>query len=283
MTNPLLLASIGTSLTVFLLATGTACRAQAPAAPVIVRMDQPFLFTYGTWDKKAHIDDGVASLDADGMTPQGGGGVNQTLDLTADADDSPALRVQIGPKNTLKVLRLMLNDTSGNSATWRFPLPASPTTGYVVLTPEDGTPFSHPNSIEKGNALALGKIMQWQLLGDWGGAGPTDVRVNAILAVAPDAALTKQREALVQRDADARAQALRDRQAARERYAKVTASSPVIQAVYAGAPDVLGDPDAQREDHPLAPERLRASAGRRGEDSRQRDVPDARRPGDSGI
>ena len=81
--------------------------------------------------------------------------------------------------------------------------------------------------------------MQWQLMGDWGGAGPTDVKVNAILAVAPDADLTKQREALVQRDADARAQALKDRQAAREKYGKTTALSPVIQAVYAAAPDVL--------------------------------------------
>ena len=45
------------------------CHAQVPA--VIARMDQPFLFTYGSWDKKAHIDGGVASLDADGMTPQG--------------------------------------------------------------------------------------------------------------------------------------------------------------------------------------------------------------------
>ena len=86
-----------------LLATGTGCHAQAPAAPpALVKMDQPFLFTYGTWDKKAVISGGVASLDADGMTPQGGGGVNQNLDLSPDADDSPALRVQVGPKNTLR-------------------------------------------------------------------------------------------------------------------------------------------------------------------------------------
>ena len=76
----------------FLPPAGVGCRAQAPAAPaVIVPMDQPFLFAYGTWDKKAQIDNGVASLDADGMTPQGGAGVNlsPTLDLTAHADDSP--------------------------------------------------------------------------------------------------------------------------------------------------------------------------------------------------
>ena len=218
------------------------CRAQAPAAPAaLVKMDQPFLFAYGTWDKKARIADGMASLDADGMTPQGGAGVNLSppLDLTVHADDSPGLRVQVGTRNTLKTLKLMLSDVAGHQGTWQFALPAAPTAGFVVLTPADGAPFSHPNDVGKTGALDLSKIMQWQMMGDWGGAGPMDVKVNAILAVAPDAGLTKQREALVQRDAEARAQALKDRQAAREKYGKITADSPVIQAVYAAGPDVL--------------------------------------------
>ena len=176
--------------------------------------------------------------------------------------------MEVGARNTLKVLRLMLNDTAGNSGVWRFDLPASPTTGYVVLTPEDGAPLSHPDSIEKGAAPALGKIMQWQMLGDWAGAGPTDVRVNAILAVAPDAELTKQRQALVQRDADARAQALRDRQAAREKYARPTALAPVIQALYAAAPDVLA---IQIHSGKIAPSHLSAYAPKPGDEAKTHD------------
>ncbi len=218
------------------------CPAQTPAAPVvIVKMDQPFLFTYGTWDKRAKIENGVAALDADGMTPQGGAGVNlnPSLDLTVRVDDSPGLRVQIGPRNTLKMLKLMLSDTGGHQGTWDSALPAVSAPGFVILTPADGAPFSYPNDIGKTGPPDLGKIMQWQLLGDWGGAGPTDVKVSAILAVAPDAALQTQREALTQRDADARAQAVKDRQAARAKYGKITPQSPIIETVYAAAPDVL--------------------------------------------
>ena len=162
----------------------------------------------------------------------------------------------------------MLNDTSGSSGMWRFDLPASPTAGYVVLTPEDGAPLAHPNSIEKGSAPSLGKIMQWQLLGDWGGAGPTDVKVNAILAVAPDAALTKQRTALVLRDDAARAQALKDRQAGRDKYAKTSPLSPVIRAVYAAAPDVLA---IQIHSGTITPSHLSAYAARPGDAAKVRD------------
>ncbi len=219
-----------------------AAHAQTPTAPlaVIVKMDRPLLFAYGTWDKKAHVENGAALLDADGMTPKGGAGVNlePVLDLHAEADDSPALRLRVGPRNTLKTLKLMLNDTQGHSGTWQFALSAAPG-GFVVVTPADGAPFAKPNENGKTGPPDLSHIMQWQLLGDWGGDGPVDVQVGAILAVAPDAAITQARQALARMDADARAQAAKDRQAARAKYGKVSALSPVVEAVYAAAPDVL--------------------------------------------
>lgn len=204
-------------------------------------MDQPFLFTYGTWDKKAKIENGAALLDADGMTPKGGGGANLAplLDLHGDADDSPSLRLTVGPRNTQKTLKLMLSDTGGHSGTWQFNLPAAPSAAAMVVTPIDSASFSHPDEIGKTGAPDLSHIMQWQMMGDWGGDGPTDVRVEAILAVAPDASIRQAREALVQRDAAAQAQALQDRQVAREKYGKTTPLSPRVEAVYAAAPDVL--------------------------------------------
>ena len=216
--------------------------AQTPAAlpSVIIKMDRPLLFAYGTWDKKARIENGAALLDAEGMTPKGGAGVNldPVLDLHAQAGDSPALRLRVGPRNTLKTLKLTLNDAQGHSGTWQFPLIASPG-GFVVVTPTDGAPFAKPDESGKTGPPDLSHIMQWQLLGDWGGDGPVDVQVDAILAAAPDAATTQARQESAQKDADAKAQAAKDRQAAREKYGKISALSPVVEAVYAAAPDVL--------------------------------------------
>ena len=212
-------------------------------------MDRPLLFAYGTWDKRARNADGAARLDAEGMTPKGGAGANldPVLDLSAHPGNSPLLRVRLGPRSTLKTLKLMLVDTTGHTGTWSFPVPlalgpmavGASMSGSLILTPTDGAPFSQPNEVGKTGPPDLSHIMQWQLLGDWGGDGPVDLQVSAILDDAPDTSLVRAREARVQKDTEARAQAQKDRQAAREKYGKVNALSPVIETVYAAAPDVL--------------------------------------------
>lgn len=211
------------------------------AQTALVAMERPFLFAYGTWDKRAKIENGVALLNVEGMTPKGGAGANLTLDLGGKTDTSPGLRVQVGPRNTLKTLKLMLNDTQGHSGTWYFTIPASGNLASVasVVIPVDGAPFSRPNEVGKTGMPDLGKIMQWQLMGDWGGDGPVDLRIEAILALPADATLLKAREGLAKKEAEARLQAERERIAARERYGKRTADSPEIQRVYAAAPDIL--------------------------------------------
>ena len=223
-----------------LLATG--CYAQTPSAGAnagieIIKMDRPFLFSYGTWDKKAKIDGGVAALDAEGMTPAGGAGVNVPLDLTAHANDCPEVRVSVGPRNTLKTLKLMLGDAAGHQGAWFFSLPATGS-GFVTLAPASGAALSHPDSAEKG-IPAIGKIIQWQLLGDWAGSGPVDVKVNAVLAAPPDAAAQKQRQAQAGADAAALAKTQADKAADRAKYGTVSALSPVVQTVYAAGPNLL--------------------------------------------
>ena len=214
-------------------------RAQVPPT-VIVRMDRPLLFAYGTWENKARVADGQALLDAGGMTPKGGAGVNldPALNLRPLSDDSPALRLQVGPHNTLKTLRLMLSDAQGHSGTWQFALPAAPGSSALV-TPTNGAPLARPNERGKTGLPDLAHITQWQLSGDYSGDGPVDLRVSAILAAVPDAVITSARLASVQKDADAQARALRDRQAAREKYGRVSALSPIVETAYAAAPDVL--------------------------------------------
>ena len=262
---------LSTLLVVLVLLCSAPLRAQAPTPPPskpVIVLDAPFLFGYGTWDKKARVENGAALLDAEGLTPKGGAGVNLSppLDLRARAGDSPGLRLRVGPRNTLKTLKLMLSDTAGRAGTWEFALPATGTDA-VIVTPADGASFGGPNSADKG-VPDLTHIMQWQMMGDWGGDGPVDVRVEAILAVRPDAAITQARQARTQRDAAAQAQAQKDRAAARARYGTPTPLSPVVQAVYAAAPDVLA---LQIHSGRITPGRLEQYAAQPGDERRVKD------------
>lgn len=223
---------------IFLLSAGCHAQTPAPTTTEIVKMEQPFLFAYGTWEKKAQITDGVAALDAPGMTPQGGAGVNQNLDLNGYGADCPGLRIQVGPHNTLKTLKLLLQDAAGHQGVWHFTLPAAGE-GYQVVLPASGAALALADSVVKEKSPELGKITQWQLLGDWAGTGPVDVKVKGIFAVAPDAAITKQRQARADAEAAAREKSRLDRVAARTRYGTISAASPIIEKVYAAAPAVL--------------------------------------------
>ncbi len=214
-----------------------AAGADSPGVPVIP-LDKPFTFAYLAWEGKARIDGGVVLLDQPGLTPKGGAGVVGNFDLGPHADDCLALRVLIGSRNTLKVLKLLLRDAAGHSGTWFFPLPA-PAAGSVVVTPVDGAPLARANDISPEGAPDPARIMQWQLLGDWSGDAAVDLRVEAILAVPPDAAIRQARAGLATREANARSQAEKERLDGRARYGKRTAASPKIEAVYAAAPEVL--------------------------------------------
>ncbi len=213
-----------------------AAHAQDPTP--IVTLDQPFTFSYGTWQDKAKIDNGVVLLDAEGVTPQGGAGVNAVMDLSSHTDDAPAVRVTVGPKNTLKTLRLVLGDKQGRNGMWHFALPQS-TGQSILLTAKDGTSFAQPNETSKEGMPDLSQLMQWQVQGDWGGSGAVDLRIEAILAVAPDAAILKEREELAVKLEAERKAAIGKRMAERTQFVSGAPGSPVIQSVYAAAPDLL--------------------------------------------
>lgn len=150
----------------------------ARAAPVAVtRLDAPFLFAYGTWDKKVSIAGGVVALRGEAVNGQGGAGVNANLDLSEHETEPLSLRVRVGANNTLRTLKLLLVDTSGKSAIWEFPLPA-PSNAFVTIMARDDATLGKPHTAEKG-APDLSKIMQWQLQGDWS-QSVVDLDVNAI-------------------------------------------------------------------------------------------------------
>ncbi len=220
-----------------LLAIAGCAKAQGEKPNVISAFDAPFLFAYGTWEKKVAVQDKIASLRGEGVNGQGGAGVNANLDLRAhQADWSPALRLRVGANNKVPVLKLMLKDKADHAAIFDFVLPA-PGANFVIVTPREGAPLSVPNATEKG-VPDFSKIIQWQLIGDWN-AGALDVEVASIEVVAPTQSV---RQARVDNRArlTAEAEKLRqEREALKAKYATRSENSPQVVNVAPVARDVL--------------------------------------------
>lgn len=214
---------------------------------VITNFDEPFLFAYLAWDKRVRTENGIALLRGAGVTPKGGAGGNVSLDLSASANLCPVVRVKIGAKNTLKMLKMMLDDDSGTaasdaekrSAIFEYPLPDKPTDGFVTIYPRNGATLAKPNAAGAKGAVDVAKIRQWQLQGDWGGDGAVDVEVDSITLAEPDA---KAKQAQVEADKEGaakQAQAKADRDSLYAKYGKRTASSPNVVETYRVAPDII--------------------------------------------
>ena len=205
---------------------------------VISRLDKPFLFTYGSWEKRARIEGGKVVLRGEGLTPKGGGGCNVELDLSRSANQSPALRVTVGANNKMAGIRLMLRDANGQAGTWEFELPAAGKT--ALLTPIDGASVGKPGSLDKpGKGFDPGHIQQWQLAGDYGNDGPVDVEISAITLVSPTADIAARRAELARKDEADKRKQQGERDALQAKYGKVNANSPVVEAAYQVAPDVI--------------------------------------------
>lgn len=149
--------------------------------PVLTHIDKPFRFSYGSWEGKAKVEDGVAKFhEADA---KGGAGVCEKM--SAAGNFKPVLRVVVGPANTTKIIKLKLRDSHGNTGTWDFDCSTVPSGTAVFLRPIGDNPLSRPHVLgENGRPPDTTKITQWQLCGDWSEA-KMDLDVSLILAV-PD-------------------------------------------------------------------------------------------------
>lgn len=211
------------------------CHAQAAPPEVIATMDGSFLFAYGTWEGKAKMQSGVATLSG---TPRGGAGANVALDLAEARDYCPTLSVRVLPGNRAKSLRVLLKGPTDAIAFYDFALPAAPTSGFVTLTPKEGASLGKPNSTDKGMP-ELAKIAQWQLSGDWSNDEPLAVEVDSIGIALPDAIARSARAERERRERDEAEGKKREQLAQMEKLKPGQATSPTVERVSKVAPDVL--------------------------------------------
>jgi endoglucanase len=212
--------------------------APAPTIEVLEGFDRPFLFSYLSWQDKAFTTNGVAVLR--GFNNQGGAGLNGEWDLSGKADLVPALRLKVARGNQAGALILMLKDQGEGEGRWEFPLwPAATNADYATLFPREGTSLAEPNAVGKGGKPDLSKLRQLQLIGDWAGAKPVDVEVDAVLLVSPTPEILAARTARGKRlMAEAEAER-KERAALQAKYGARSEKSPTVEHVSAVAPDVL--------------------------------------------
>ncbi len=225
------------------LAAGVPPTAAEPV--VITSFDQPLLFAYGEWQNKVAVRDGHLAIH--GVNGKGGGGCVSQRSLIAvaggpttspDAMRIPAMRVRVGPGNQARGIALLIGDANDNSGRWEFTLPA-PAPGVVTILPTNGGSIAQPDSLSKPAALDLGRMVTWQVTGDWGnGLLDVDVEQVLLLADADNPAVGPARQAH-------RAKVAADQRRAQEELAaaraavKHTAASPWVERCYTVAPDVL--------------------------------------------
>ena len=202
------------------------------------KLDKPFLFSYGSWEKRVRITNGVAYLSGDAVDAKGGAGVNEPIDLSASAQNLPAISVRVGAKNRLKTLRLMLLDDAQGSGTWEFSLPAA-SSKVVTLIPKDAASFSNPNSVGEKGKLNLAKVIQWQLSGSYANAETIDLEVTQLLSVRQSTDALKIREAAKAKEDEETARKNSEIEALHKRYGVISRNSPELISVSKSAPDIL--------------------------------------------
>lgn len=202
----------------------------------VALLDQPLLFAYGSWEGKSEVTGNGLVVGA--PTGKGGGGCNAQLDLSAHAGKVPALRLRVGEGNGAQRITILLRDAAGNDGRWEFPL-GEPGAGMVTALPLSGGSLAEPDWLNRGAALDLAHIVQWQLGGDWGDK-PMEVGVERILLLAeqddPEVAAARQERR--GRDEAARKKVEGNLAAARAQVTH-TPQSPWIERCYTVAPDVL--------------------------------------------
>ena len=172
MTRPCLLA----------LLLAATCAVPSFAAEICDFTRQPVHLAYGGWHDGVTLAAGATQVRANG---RGGLLVVKSLDLSAAAEEVPALTLRLAAGNAESSLQLRLIDVDGHQGAWDFPLGALPAGQPVTIVAAGGATLGKPAHGQ--GRLNLKAIRQCHLQGSWLSGGVTAVDVLR-LATVPAAA-----------------------------------------------------------------------------------------------
>ncbi len=226
----------------FVLAGGVAA---AATGAVVAGFQNGFLFAYGDFAKNAIVEDGVTHITSAGS--RGGGGiVPPQTDLSAYADESPALRLKVAEGNTATDVLAFFSDSAGAKFTYVYPLTGVPVGQWQLVLPEGGASLKLPDRgwLPGQTLLNVAAVSSVQVQGDYGGKA-LNVYIDRIEMVEPTAQMTEDRQALMaglEKQAEGqRREAERLERAKQEalRNSPHLPDGPQVVGVYAVAPDIL--------------------------------------------
>lgn len=174
--------------------------AEVPADALrLLEFTKPFTIIEGDWKDKARVENKQAVMENCG--PKGAAGYTVTSDVFAHGDDSLAILVQVGPKNTAKNLAVRVLDQDQHECVWFFQIP-KPGADPELVKAANGASLLLPNQPDPRDYSIndLRRITGISILG--GGEYNTivDVKVSGILAVKPDEADLAAREGLTKKN-----------------------------------------------------------------------------------
>jgi len=184
--------------------------AQSPADSArLIDFDAPFTTVEADWAGRARVDNQSAVLD--GCGPKGSASYDVTRDFSAYADDSLALLLKVGPRNTAKTLCVQIRDQDQHECLWFFTLPG-PGDEFIWVKADNGASLQLPNRADVRDASIndLRRISRITLSGNSEQGRVLEVQIAGIFAVKPDAETLAAREALRQ-DTKKREENLRTR------------------------------------------------------------------------
>ena len=167
------------------------------------------------------------------------------LDLSPFADHSPAMSIQVGPKNQAEQVKLLLTDAHSARRMFGYDLSQASTEKPTVLLPIDALALSHEVDEEKNKNFDPAQITQFQVQGDFR-APPVDVTIDRIEFVAPTPEMNAARAVYTKRLA---AKAKRRQQEAERRRQETDRlladcphpeDGPDIRHVGAVTPEIVG-------------------------------------------
>ncbi|HSI09885.1 MAG TPA: hypothetical protein VK985_14955 [Rariglobus sp.] len=187
-----------------------AAPAQSPANSArLIDFDASFTTVEADWTGRARVDNQSAVLDSCG--PKGSASYDVTRDFSAYADDSLALLLKVGPRNTAKTLCVQIRDQDQHECLWFFTLPG-PGTEFEWVKADNGASLLLPNRADMRDYSIndLRRISRITLRGNFEQGRVLDVQIAGIFAVKPDADTLAARETLRQ-DTKKREENLRTR------------------------------------------------------------------------
>ncbi|MGB2821574.1 MAG: hypothetical protein WBF17_11370, partial [Phycisphaerae bacterium] len=192
------------------------------AAPVVTEFDQPFSYSYLSFEKTTEVSKGVAHIT--GKDSRGGAGVLRKMDLGAFVGHTLAVWAKVGPQNRAKGINVFFGSGEAKR-TFHYSLKDAGREEFTKLLPDPPLALSPTVADEPDQSFDPAKIQLLQVQGDWS-SDPVDVYIDKIELIAPTEGMKAARLAHAEKLRQAAERKRREAEQKRKEREKLIAGAP---------------------------------------------------------